>query len=94
MVLALVMATMGILAALGLVASIVRPLQSLRAAIDRIAAGDFAVVVAPGGPSEIREIGEALAGMAESLAQMRSAPAPAVPAGTRSIGSRLLLRRT
>jgi methyl-accepting chemotaxis protein len=94
MVLALVMATMGILAALGLVASIVRPLQSLRAAIDRIAAGDFAVVVAPGGPSEIREIGEALAGMAESLAQMRSAPAPAVPAGTRSIASRLLLRRT
>jgi len=95
LVLALVMATMGILAALGLVASIVRPLRGLRAAIDRIAAGDLAVAIKPGGPREIREIGEALAGMAESLAHTRSAPAP-VPmpsSGTRSIGSRLVLRR-
>jgi len=92
LLLALAMTAMGLLATLGLVTSVVRPLRRLREAIERIAAGDMGVALVPAGPREIRQVGDALVRMVDSLARLRTTQPPLATSG-RSIGSRLALRR-
>ncbi len=52
---------------------IVRPLQSLTAAADRIGAGDLAARVAPAGPAELAQLAERMSEMAASLERDRRA---------------------
>jgi len=73
----LLLAASAFVVAQALARPIARPLSTLAAALDRVAAGDLTVRVAPAGAHELRALGLAFNAMTERLAEARDALARA-----------------